>query len=707
MKSCTHKSYRENLEQLKKTIVYGTQYYRIIPPPEEWDSDMKHIKSLGMDTIKIWAQWARIEKKQGDYDWNDLEKLMATAKSNNVKVIINFILYHIPLWSFEKNDPGILPLDRIPKERFNRRYLGGYYACWDHPGVRTDAGKFIEAFTQHFSEYENLLAWDIWNEPDKPECACKHSAMAYRSWLKKNYFKSVKEFNKYTGECYANFDEIVPPTNPGQISEILLYEKFKFWSLGEIIKFGYESIRSVDKTHPIMTHSHSGVSTISRIPWPGNLFPTSFDDWSLANSVDFYGGSTHEIFGSNVHKSTKDFCRLIINLETKRAITKNYFWNSEVSIENWHHTGERKKLEPKQCLFDLFTFISHGSKGFLFWQYKPERVLGDESPGMLGTVNLDGSDTESSIMVKKFGLWLKENEKLLVSGKVPEAENAILFSMETSIVASNLRHVSYADAFIGANYLLWKNNIIYDIVRYASDILDCYKRIYVPLGLLIEPEMACKLKEFVKNGGTLIIEPGFARYEKNGWFAAKVPTMGLSDTFGYKEKDVFYEDQFKIKLKEGTIRGAEERYLISCKSANVLGKFNDRKPAVVEMSYGKGKVIYFSSHISVFASKYEMLKKEQELFLKTAGFKPFCYVDSATDVTSRLLETDNEKIMFIFNHSSKNVNTKIKVNFPFSGSRLLWGDKKQLRTLSNNIIEIKIPPSEVIVVLVKKTAKGR
>jgi len=51
-----------------------------------------------------------------------------------------------------------------------------------------------------------------------------------------------------------------------------------------------------------------------------------------------------------------------------------------------------------------------------------------------------------------------------------------------------------------------KNNVIYDIVRYASDILDRYKRIYVPLGLLIEPEMAYKLKEFVKSGGTLIIE---------------------------------------------------------------------------------------------------------------------------------------------------------------------------------------------------------
>ena len=53
----------------------GIQYHRPpTPPPDEWESDLAHIARLGLDHIYIWVTWPYVERSQGSYAWDELER---------------------------------------------------------------------------------------------------------------------------------------------------------------------------------------------------------------------------------------------------------------------------------------------------------------------------------------------------------------------------------------------------------------------------------------------------------------------------------------------------------------------------------------------------------------------------------------------------------------------------------------------------------
>jgi len=52
------------------------QYYRQpTPPPEEWEDDLKHIKSLGFTAVQLRPQWAWHEVEEGVFRWEDIDRL--------------------------------------------------------------------------------------------------------------------------------------------------------------------------------------------------------------------------------------------------------------------------------------------------------------------------------------------------------------------------------------------------------------------------------------------------------------------------------------------------------------------------------------------------------------------------------------------------------------------------------------------------------
>ena len=169
---------------------------------------------------------------------------------------------------------------------------------------------------------------------------------------------------------------------------------------------------------------------------------------------------------------------------------------------------------------------------------------------------------------------------------------------------------------------------------------------------LLDKETVSRILDFVKNGGVFISESGFARYTEDCWLSKEVPGYDLSKKLGFKETDFALIEKIKIRTKNGTIYGTQERGWIDPGNNRVIGTFENGKPAIIESSYGKGKFVYLGSSISsYFADNSDITSAKRcvDMF----GFKASVQVEPIGQVTARLQEYKNSKIVFLFNHFKK------------------------------------------------------
>lgn len=680
------------IKDFNTNFLLGTQYYRPPTPPEkEWEDDFKHIKDLGMDFVKIWAMWTYLEREKGKFDWTKLDKLLELAEKYNLKVMINIVLDHIPYWAQIEASAWIIKPDGT--KRSPTRIYGGDTACWDNLKLRELVTSFLKELVRRYRNSISLSSWDVWNEPDNFECYCKYTIEKYINWLKSK-FSSIEELNECLGEAYSSWEEIQPPTHQEMITPYIFYTKFRMESLAEQIRWIYSIVKTEDPNHPVITHSHSwgtpnvdlGVARLG----------AGWDDWLLAKEVDYYGTSLHSMYYESQHRNPKDFIRTIVNLETKRSITKGEYIVSELTSGITRHKNMNVPIKEKEMLYNLWLCVAHNAKGIIMWQFKPERYTVEA--GGCGLINMDGTENYRTEEFKAFVKTFKENEDIFTNLKHIKSKVGIFYSMHSSIVASVNKMLNYQDAFHGASYMLWMSNIVFDIIR-SGDNLEDYSFIYLPMPICISQNGAKDLLRFVERGGILISEAGLCSYEENGFFSVKVPGYGFSEVAGVLEREIIPEDgTLKIRTNFGDIYAlGEKRTIEFLKDYEIIGEFEDRKPAIIGCKHGLGKIIYILTYPSLFYEKtgdIESLKIINKLF----GLEPEVIVEPQTGVTCRILYTlDNRRILFIFNNIEKDNENYITLKDKFRKIHPIFKNFSDIEITSFDSIKVHMGPKEVLV----------
>ena len=84
-------------------IIHGTQYYRTPTPlPEEWEEDISNFEKYNIDAFQIRMNWRWNERVEDEYDFSDVDRLIALAEKNGRKVIMKFLLECAPQYIYEK-----------------------------------------------------------------------------------------------------------------------------------------------------------------------------------------------------------------------------------------------------------------------------------------------------------------------------------------------------------------------------------------------------------------------------------------------------------------------------------------------------------------------------------------------------------------------------------------------------------------------------
>ena len=646
-------------------FVYGAQYYRAPTPlPDEWEHDMAKMQEAGIDTVQLRVQWRKNEPREDEYYFDDLDKLFELAEKHKRKVIFKFLMENAPDYIYEKyegqrKDMNGLPLNPGANGAF---YIGGWLPCFDNPDVVRRAEKFVKVMVKRYKNKENLLLWNVWNEPrSRPigECGCKHSIKSYRKWLSEQY-DSITAFNDEFGKGWASFDTVRPPAMPHDYTDLYLWRRWSLSAVTDRLKFMYKAVKNIDDSRPVISHV-GNCSIIQDIAGDGS------DDLANAEAMDFYGTSFP--VGDTFDTKMSQAMPLLIS-DWLRSVSE-YYWVYEL-YPDWGDWG--KKISIENFRYKVFGALACGAKGILYWQYRAER-LGYEN-NLAGLVNIDGSFKAISFESAKISEFIKNNEDFLLRAKVKEDGIGIVYSQESDMInrventgngifwdfaLHEEQQYSYKKSLVGS-YMMFRE------LGYAPSWIDarklgeCLKDIkvlYLPECFIISDEDLQTIKDFTAAGGLVIAEEGLALRQANTWLNQTWPSKTASRLFGtgITERISTRKGEDAMNIAGRNIPAGEYISYLENTGSEEIADWRDGRCAAVKKGnscfIGTGfAASYYDNHETQNADYLEVLQR-----LISGHIKP-PELTLPGDIYLRELETEDEKMLFVFNRSDKEQDIK-------------------------------------------------
>lgn len=628
---------------------YGTQYYRSPTPLEnEWDFDLKNLGKFNLNIIQIRINWRNNERAENQYNFDDVDKLLVSAKKNNKKVVIKFLLECAPQYIFDKYEgTRIGPKGEQIRGGYHGAFYGGWMPCFTNQNVLERACLFVKKVVERYKDNTSIIMWNAWNEPrNKPveDCFCKSCRKEFGIYLK-NKYKTIENLNSFYGASEESFENINLPSMPHGYWDIYEFKMFKSsFDIKRRLQAVYDTIRSIDKDRPVI--SHSGYASA----FQSNL-GDCLDDRTVRESVDKWGTSLPMDTNMSVLENRLDFNML---LDYLRSVDKDfYLYEIYPGLGMYRYTYDTQfDMEYK-----LYTGLFGGSKGFNFWQYRSERV-GHEND-CAGLARSDGTPREVLKPVASFGEFLKSFGNPSKISKIP-AETAILFDYE-SLLMSEIDDCSgvdysfnqfwnveyYKKSHAGFYRLMKRNNFSVDYVN-TKDVENIYKYkvLYVPYYPMIDEKVEKALAEFVKNGGVLLLDEGFGLRTKNTWVNPYY--IECKDLYeGKINERRFVRENVEIAGKNLIFSGYKSE--IAIKNAEKIDLSNNLNYYKLENIYTFG----FSFGYTCYSDSQNAMKFALDVLGITKLIKPLQYSDFKNEIESSELNCDGVKKTLIYNLSNE------------------------------------------------------
>ncbi len=659
---------------------------------ERWGKDLDQIKAVGFNTVKCWVDWATAEPRPGELHFQSLDLIMRLAAERGLRVIVQIYLDSAPDWVGERYPDGKY-VDRSGAVIESQAAPG---FCVDHPGVRAEIVKFIEALSRQANRSAALYGWDVWSEPHvinwarfpylvRPEyCYCPHTQARFREWLKSRY-STLDALNAAWYRGFERWDQVTPPRQ----STILSYTDYIDWrnfiddKLAGDLKLRVDAVRSADHAHPIT--SHAAVPALFTSPTSGFGQP---DDWKMNANADFWGTSLYPMHSGRL--LPLPYQDLAADLDFIWSAGQSYgkgFWIGELQAGQGV-TGMRiaDPVGPHELEFWMWKVVSHGAKEIAVYAWYPMNS-GYESNGY-GLVELDGTLTDRAKAAGQVAQTIGRYASEILESRPAPAQAAILYDRLSYMVGGEEPSLSKLgdaprDSMLGLHRAFFDQQIPIDFVH-TDDVVQNkvghYKILFLPYPVMLSRDVANGLTRYIENGGTVVAEARLAWNDERGFASDIVPGFGLSDVFGAREKvirptentQLFVEPSANLpglQPREAIPGEAFEEELQPVSGARVLARFSNGEPAIVQKTYGKGKAVLVGSFIALATyHRHDQSTKQLWLaFARGAGVSPEVEVAGAgtSEMEVRRLVGERAQFLFAFNHAKTRAYGTLSVRMPW------------------------------------------
>lgn len=681
---------------------FGAQYFRPPTPlKQDWKRDFESMAACGMNIVRMWVLWSWHEPAEGQYDWTDIEDLLAECRKHKIKAILLMSLESTPAWlnkrypeaKYEGHDGTIQWPDGFGN------HPSGYFPGlnFDYPEVRDHAERFLRAIVSRFKGDSAVWGWEPHNEPIIEPARMKFdreqvysynqpSIDHFRLWCKRRY-ESIDKLNAAWHRTYGDWSEIEPPRRipGGTAADFLDWSLHNMEALVERVQWRADVMRDEDPDIHLMIHTRAYTCT------QGNPATWGMDDWRLAQICDTWGGSSF-------YRRWPDAGYFLNNDCLYSSAQGKEFWLSEVQggppgggLSRPGGTDyTRGDYTPERFTMWTLMPVAQGAKGFMYWQFRMERK-GPEYG--FGVTNIDGSWSPRTHRAKELGEFFHKNKKLLLEAEIEPLRVAIGYNPHSPCLEfiHTWRVWDYAESLMGAYKAALHLDYGSYFLRLDEEAVDedfgRFDLITIPMGMWISPKAVKKLKTFVRDGGTLVADASLGEYTHDGLlWSETVPGFGLDEVFGVRRTEVVSHakvGEFPVDTARPVVHSIGPRDMRTCRyeewleptSADVIGAWPAGQPAVTVNRYGKGKAVYIGSNATLAYSHNED-PALLELYRQLTADIPLPARTGRTETHVRTLHRGKQRLYFVFNYSPTRVSDVLTIEkSPQRLKNLMTGEK--------------------------------
>ena len=613
-------------------FIWGAQYYRApTPEPEHWQADMALAKDIGMTDLKFWVQWRVSSPAEGEYWFDDIDRLMDLAADKGFRATLNVIYDVLPQWVLAKHPDCLMVTQSGRPVRLiagASRQVGGYPGpCLNHPGARDIRRDFTRAVVERYRGHPAMFMWDVWNEPEQcaphraPNvetltCYCPVCVAGFRDWLVRKY-GDIERLNKVWGRYYRTFEDVEVPLSVQGLTNMVDWRLFMLDTVTEEAAWRVDLAKRLDDDHPVYTHV---VPTVAMAGWGFNQI-TCTDDFALGAQGDVFAGTVNRF--------------PVMPVKVMSASGDKVCYNVESHLNGGNTAYHPRPLSPERLNKDFLVQIGQGIRGFMFWQFHAESI-GLESPAW-GLTDAGGHPRRAYESAGKFHRAVGPLFETIMRTPPPEAKVGIYLGAANEIFQWCIGRMGDAGKnLLGYTELMFWNSIPCRYVPSAAmtdEGLSGYEALILPEAYCMSRPEADAIARWVEAGGLLVAEAHTAGYNfTTGRHEGPMPGVGLAERFGLRElephaqpaaaatagdrpaegiqQDVivamggkFRPDLVAIRLTEGDelTFGYKRCAGLEVDPQYVLARYLNGTPAVALVPVGAGAVLYGGSNFGQVA----------------------------------------------------------------------------------------------------------
>ena len=638
------------------TLSLGTCYY-----PEHWDrnmweEDLARMLSHGIKTIRIGEfAWSKVEPREGEFTFAFFDEFLKVVAETEMKVIFGTPTATPPAWLTEKY-PEVLNcrMDGVKFRHGMRRHYN-----YNSPVYQKLCKRIVEKFGEHYAKHPSVIGWQIDNEIncEVDEFYSESDTLAFREFLKEKY-GTLDALNKAWGAVfwnqeYTRWEEIYVPrttihnsTNPHQTLD---YIRFVSDSAVRFCKMQSDILRKYIKTGDFITTN--GMFQ--------NLDNHRMTDEALdVYTYDSYPNFAYCLCEDPKHSKNLNDRRWSDKLTEVRSICPHFgIMEQQSGANGWNTRMEAPAPKPGQMMLWAMQSIAHGADYVSFFRWRT-CTFGTEIYWH-GILDYDNRDNRKLEEVKKI------YERVQAIEETAGAENQAAFAVvkdysniwdaQVDVWHRRLAWSSEEEIFIASQLNHTPMDYLYLLENTEVEELLKYQVLIYPHGLILSEKKAALLKEYVAKGGSLILGARTGQKDENGK-CVMTPMPGLlAEISGSDVKEFTFvgpADENVMMNWDGNMleTGIFNDVLEPVGThANVLAKYEGNyykgSPALIENTYGKGKVLHFGGtftreNVKAFlnytgvAETYQdvvEVPEECEIIVKEKNHKTYMFVLNYSD----------------------------------------------------------------------------
>ena len=554
--------------------------------PEKIKNDIQLMKAAGLNVVRMGhLAWDSYEPSDGKFDFKWFDNVMDMMNQAGIKVILDIAIRPAPIWLHHKY-PSIDIVDANGDVLYpNHRYMEDI----GDPMYQKYALRYADTLTKRYGKHPALMAFGIDNESGDGRISYSETARErFVNWLKKKY-STVDNLNKaWATQRWSRrinqFEEIGFPvaTHTTDVPERML--DFRRFVSDEINQLLFKVIEKVNTNAPN--------ALVNTNAW--YYSPMKYFDYS---QIAYSGKMTRE--GCGFYPG--------LSLTTNWGVMNALFGISRIQFEStnpfWCTEFTTMTAVPNSIRKSAYATLMYGNQMVCGWTW--QSMLNGEEQYLEGMIDWDGIPNRKYDEYKQIATEFKKIEKYFPYK--PQAKVGLAFSFPSQIASSYFpeQHENQLQACWDMFYLRNMDTRVVEISRSSLN----YKLLFVPGVAVMDEASATKIRDYVKNGGTVIMTDNSAIVDTTGQVFATTRPGRLSDVFGirlggYEETEAMNEISlkgYKGKKLEVTYKGKatdteSARFdNIDLRGAEVIGtitSLNKDYPIMTSNKYGKGRAIY-------------------------------------------------------------------------------------------------------------------